>query len=110
MEGYEVKREGPSRKNILFCAPGQEKGTRGNTIGPKYTESAIRERIAHKDKEPELLAEETEVTVLKVPKKKQTASEVKGQVVSKQKGFPSKRINLLVDISQNLKAQQSKAY
>ena len=110
MEGYEVKREGPSRKNILFCAPGQEKGTRGNTIGPKYTESAIRERIAHKDKEPELLAEETEVTVLKVPKKKQTASEVKGQVVSKQKGFPSKRINLLVDISQNIKAQQSKAY
>ncbi len=106
MEGYEIKRG----KYISFRAPGQERFTRAKTIGDNYSEDAIRERIAHKDKEPELLAEETEVTVLKVPKKKQTASEVKGQVVSKQKGFPSKRINLLVDISQNIKAQQSKAY
>lgn len=106
MEGYEIKRG----KYISFRAPGQERFTRVKTIGDNYSEDAIRERIAHKDKEPELLAEETEVTVLKVPKKKQTASEVKGQVVSKQKGFPSKRINLLVDISQNIKAQQSKAY
>lgn len=103
MEGYEIKRG----KYISFRAPGQERFTRAKTIGDNYSEDAIRERIANKDKEPELQAAETEVTV---PKKKQTAAEVKGQVVSKQKGFPSKRINLLVDISKNIKAQQSKAY
>ncbi len=103
MEGYEIKRG----KYISFRAPGQERFTRAKTIGDSYSEDAIRERIANKDKEPELLAEETEVTV---PKKKQTASEVKGQVISKKKEFPSKRINLLVDISKNIKAQQSKAY
>lgn len=103
MEGYEIKRG----KYISFRAPGQERFTRAKTIGDSYTEDAIRERIANKDKEPELPVEETEISV---PKKKQTASGVKGQMVSKQKGFPSRRINLLVDISKNIKAQQSKAY
>ena len=42
--------------------------------------------------------------------KKQAAPEVKERVLPKKKIIPSKRINLLVDVSKNIKAQQSKAY
>lgn len=101
MEGYEIKRG----KHISFRAPGQERFTRAKTIGDIYTEDAIRERIANKEKEPEELLEREEI-----PNREQKSSRIKKQVVSKKKDFASKRINLLVDISKNIKAQQSKAY
>lgn len=101
MEGYEVKK----RKHMTFCAPGQERGTRGKTIGDNYTEAAIRNRIANKDKEAVLQTEN-------ISEKSNAKNEpkIKEQAISKKKTFPSKRINLLVDISKNIKAQQSKAY
>lgn len=101
MEGYEIKRG----KHISFRAPGQERFTRAKTIGDKYTEDAIRERIANKEKEPEELIEKH-----KLPDKEQRSSKTKEKAVSKKKVFSSKRINLLVDISKNIKAQQSRAY
>lgn len=101
MEGYEIKQG----KHILFRAPGQEKGNRGKTIGSDYTEEAIRRRIANKDKEPELQTEN-------VSRKNNSGNraKTKEQPLSKRGGFSSNRINLLVDISKNIKAQQSKAY
>lgn len=101
MEGYEIKRG----KYISFRAPGQERFTRAKTIGENYTEEAIRKRIANKDKEPKASFEEPEIL-----EKKQATTEVKERVLQKKKVVPSKRINLLVDISKNIKAQQSKAY
>lgn len=101
MEGYEIKRG----KHMTFFAPGQEKGTRGYAIGSDYTEEAIRNRIANKAKEPVMQAEyiSKESGVEQVPK-------IKERSIFNKKTFPSKRINLLVDISKNIKAQQSKAY
>lgn len=101
MEGYEIKHG----KHILFRAPGQEKGNRGYTIGDDYTEEAIRRRIANKDKEPELQAENAsgKYNFGNKPKTKE-------QPLSKRGNFSSNRINLLVDISKNIKAQQFKAY
>lgn len=101
MEGYEIKRG----RHISFRAPGQERFTRAKTIGDKYTEDAIRERIANKEKETEKLIERHEL-----PDRGQRPSKMKEQVVPKKKIFSSKRINLLVDISKNIRAQQSKAY
>ncbi len=101
MEGYEIKRG----KYISFRAPGQERFTRAKTIGDSYTEEMIRERIINKDKEPKVLIEETNS-----PQKQQVLSETKEQYVQKNKDFSSRRINLLVDISKNIKAQQSEAY
>lgn len=101
MEGYEIKQG----KHILFRAPGQEKGNRGKTIGSDYTEEAIRRRITDKDNEPELRAEN-------IPEKNNPGNrqKTKQQPLSKKTFFSSNRINLLVDISKNIKAQQSKAY
>lgn len=97
MEGYEIKRG----KYISFRAPGQERFTRAKSIGENYSEEAIRNRIANKDKENTFHAE-------------QIVSEKSQRNVIYQKkafpSFPSNRINLLVDISKNIKAQQSKAY
>lgn len=101
LEGYEIKRG----RHISFRAPGQERFTRAKTIGDKYTEDAIRERIANKEKETEKLIERHEL-----PDRGQRPSKMKEQVVPKKKIFSSKRINLLVDISKNIRAQQSKAY
>lgn len=104
MEGYEIKRG----KHIKFCAPGQEKGTRGYIIGDNYTEEAIRRRIENKEAETEAPTEETVTT-----DKNKAESKIKEQAKSKKKTFlsnSSNRINLLVDISKNIKAQQSKAY
>ena len=104
MEGYEIKRG----KHISFRAPGQERFTRAKTIGDNYTEEAIRKRIENKEAEPKVLIEESETT-----DKNQAASKIKEQAKSKKKAFTSNssnRINLLVDISKNIKAQQSKAY
>lgn len=101
MEGYEIKRG----KNLVFRAPGQERGNRGKTIGSDYTEEAIRRRIANKDPEPEL---QTETFLRKTNSGNRVKT--KEQQLSKRGGFSSNRINLLVDISKNIKAQQSKAY
>lgn len=101
MEGYVIKKG----KHMTFLAPGQEKGTRGYTIGNSYTEAAIRDRIANKDKEPVLQSE----SISEKSVGGQT-SKVKEGTISKKKTFPSKRINLLADISKNIKAQQSEAY
>lgn len=101
MEGYKVKKG----KYLTFFAPGQEKGTRGYTIGDNYSEEAIRCRILNKDKETEPQTDE-----VKKSDKKNPTSKEKKQLIYKKKVYISKRINLLVDISKNIKAQQSKAY
>lgn len=101
MEGYEIKKG----KHISFRAPGQERFTRARTIGENYTEEAIRKRIANKEKEPEVLTEEAEI-----PEKRRIVPEIKERTILKKKKISSTRINLLVDISKNIKAQQSKAY
>lgn len=101
MEGYEIKRG----KHISFRAPGQERFTRAKTIGDDYAEDAIRKRIANKGEESGKLIEENDI-----PDRKQETSKIKEQAVSKKKVLSPKRINLLVDISKNIKAQQSKAY
>lgn len=97
MEGYEIKRG----KHIAFRAPGQERFIRAKSIGDSYTEEAILERIANKDKEPAVRENHSSkshnhAAVQKKQKEKRTAS--------------PKRVNLLVDISRNIKAQQSKGY
>lgn len=101
MEGYEIKRG----KHISFRAPGQDGFTRAKSIGERYTEEAIRYRIANRDKEPVLQTE----NITKESNSDYTPK-IKEQAISKKKAFTSKRINLLVDISKNIKAQQSKAY
>ena len=70
---YEVKRG----KYISFRAKGKERFTRGKTLGSRYTEEAIRDRIEHRARAP----------------KPQRQS-----------------INLLIDIQNNIKAQESKGY
>lgn len=97
MEGYEIKRE--KRKHIAFRAPGQEHFTRSKSIGDHYTEDAIRKRIMNKGKEPS--AEQRDI-----PENRIHAASQKKQ----NKAIFSKRINLLVDLSKNIKAKQSKGY
>ena len=74
LAGYEIK----CGKYISFKAPGQERFTRGKTIGANYTEDSIKDRIANR------------------PIKKPRAE--------------SHRINLLIDIQNCIKAQESKEY
>lgn len=95
MEGYEVKHG----KYIAFKITwqGEEHVSRAKTLGDAYTEDAIRDRIAHKDKTAESY---------------KASDPVQGQ---KQKPKTARRpdpdrINLLVDISKNIKAQESKGY
>ena len=104
MEGYEIKHG----KFISFRAPGQEKFTRAKTIGDDYTEAAIRERIANKDKEPVLDAEQDISDTIHT--ESCSTSQKRKYTKSPKKAFTLKRINLLVDISKNIKAQQSKGY
>ena len=70
---YEVKRG----KYISCRAKGKERFTRGKTLGPRYTEEAIRDRIERRTR---------------APRKE------------------NRRINLLIDIQNNIKAQESKGY
>lgn len=70
---YEVKRG----KYISFRAKEKERFTRGKTLGPRYTEEAIRDRIERRTR---------------APRKE------------------NRRINLLIDIQNNIKAQESKGY
>lgn len=71
------KNEVKHGKYISFRAKGKERFTRGKTLGPRYTEEAIRDRIERRTRAP----------------KPQRQS-----------------INLLIDIQNNIKAQESKGY
>lgn len=92
LEGYSVK----LGERISFHIPGKERNCRGDRLGPAYTEEAIRARIEGIEW--------------------QISNEEKNSTKEKRarKGFSTKasnrRINLIVDISKNLKAQQSKGY
>lgn len=104
MEGYEIKHG----KHLSFRALGQERFTRAKTIGDNYTESAIRERIANRGKEAvadvsQHIPDTIHKQFLKAPADRKNRN-------SSKKTFSSKRINLLVDISKNIKAQQSTGY
>lgn len=103
MEGYEIKHG----KHISLRAPGQERFTRAKTIGDNYTEDAIRERIVNKDNEPASKISQPQQDVDTSTENKTSETKIQHQ---KKKTFSSKRINLLVDISKNIKAQQSKGY
>lgn len=118
MEGYEIKRG----KHIAFHAPGQERAgraafTRAKSIGENYTEEAIKNRIANKDKETYQDEGEQKAAGEKYDKhqnssRTEKAGNTKNTNTTKyqNKAFYAKRINLLVDISRNMKAQQSKGY
>ena len=111
MEGYEINKT--RKKFISFRAPGQERFTRAKTIGDNYTEEAIRDRIKNKNKVPvpDISVNENNTTA-ESNKNTETTNTRKDQKskTTQQKAFYSKRINLLVDISKNIKAQQSKGY
>lgn len=96
MEGYEIKRG----KYISFRGEGQERFTRAKRIGEAYTEEAIRERIVSEDKE------KNTGKVEKTPSAESTGKQ-KSENSRKPK---SNKISLLVDISKNIKAQNSKGY
>ena len=100
LEGYEIK----LGKYITFRAPGQKQGTRSKRIGPDYTEESIRRRIENKDLEKNGEHEKTENNSFS--KKSETQKQTKNSSRTKQKS----KINLIVDISKNVKAQQSKGY
>lgn len=112
MEGFDIKRG----KHIAFHVPGQErKGraayTRAKSIGDDYTEDAIRSRIENKGKEN--ITKKTysnEKTVKKNMRHNEQTVKTQNNENSGKKQFYKKRINLLVDISKNVKAQQSKGY
>lgn len=99
MEGYEIKRG----KHISFQAEGQDRFTRSKTIGEEYTEEAIKRRIANEVKEK--TTGNTEKTTEGKTKEKQ-----KTEASQKSRKPNFNKINLLVDISKNIKAQNSKAY
>ena len=75
--GYEIKRG----KYISCRAPGQERFTRLKTLGPEYTEDAIRERIAG-----------TRSRKVKTPRQDRGG------------------VSLLIDLENSIKAQQSAGY
>ncbi|GHU79063.1 endonuclease [Clostridia bacterium] len=81
--GYEIKRG----KYVSFRAPGQERFTRCKTLGEDYTEDSITKRIAGE--------------YIPVPAPKRD---------SKIKAAPDTAVNLLIDIDNSVKAQQSAGY
>ncbi len=97
LEGYEIK----LGKHISFRAPEQKRFVRSKSIGEDYSEEAIRRRIESESEQKEF--HNTNI-VRSVQKPKQKTS------YAEKKPFFQKRINLLVDISKNLKAQQSRGY
>ena len=95
LEGYEVK----LGKHISFRAPGQERFCRGKRIGEAYTEESIRERIKNKE-----WSRETE------SREQGQNKEEKINKSESRRQFQNRKVNLIVDISKNIKAQQSKGY
>jgi hypothetical protein len=79
--GYEIKRG----KYVSFRAPGQERFTRSKTLGEDYTEEAITKRIAG------------EYVYAPHPARRDKAAQ-------------DSAVNLLIDIENNIKAQQSAGY
>lgn len=79
-EGYEVKQN----KRISFRCPGQERFTRSDRLGDKYSEEAIRDRI--------------------IPSNKQTRTGRKQHPATK------KKINLLIDIQAKMQSGKGKGY
>lgn len=107
MEGYEIKRG----KYISFRAPDQERFTRAKRLGDNYTEDSIRFRINNKEKEINQKISANEINHQKAFSDSFGVEKKQGKKKSEQyKTFYQKRINLLVDISKNIKAQQSKGY
>ena len=112
LEGYAVERRG---KFYRFKAPEQERFIRlkESTLGADYTEEAIIQRIANPVKDKNIKKEETKAVETKseASKKAETATSKDKKIAKKQDYKPNKkRINLIVDISKNIKAQQSHAY
>ncbi|GFI16823.1 hypothetical protein IMSAGC009_01990 [Lachnospiraceae bacterium] len=87
MEGYKIK----SGKETTYCAPGQDRPTKGKTIGTDYTNEGIRRRIENKG-----AGQNTKTNP--APDSQNSKKRDK------------RNINLLVDISKNVKAQKSKGY
>lgn len=100
LEGYEIK----YGKHISFRAIGQERFTRSKKIGEAYTEEAIRKRIENKDLERNNEEQKSDENVFS--KNAETQKQSKSSLKQKHKS----KINLIVDISKNLKAQQSEGY
>lgn len=93
LEGYSVKRG----ERISFGIPGRERNCRGDRLGEAYTEVAIRARIE---------GVEWQKDVPKTENKNREKTQKSSKVQSRNNG----RINLIVDISKNIKAQESKGY
>ena len=89
MEGYKIK----TGKETTYCAPGQDRPTKGKTIGPDYTNDSIRRRIENKE-----------------AGEKAKSGPAPGGQNSKKRNNSKRNINMLVDISKNVKAQKSKGY
>lgn len=103
LEGYEIK----TGKHISFRAPGQKRFIRSKSVGEDYTEEVIRKRIESGEKD---ITPETE-PINEYEAKVDATLHQKTETIPKEKRtFFQKRINLLVDISKNIKAQQSKGY
>lgn len=101
LEGYEIKQG----KHISFRAPEQKRFVRSKSIGEDYSEEAIRQRIKSDEKISLLESGQKESHDMReIPNLKRTV------ISAEKKPFFQKRINLLVDISKNLKAQQSRGY
>lgn len=79
-EGYEVKQ----KKRISFRYPGQERFTRSDRLGDKYSEEAIRDRIILSNKQT------------RTGRKQHPATE--------------KKINLLIDIQAKMQSGKGKGY
>lgn len=113
MEGYKIKKRG---KSISLRDMDNVDGSflRLTSLDPKgstvkyYTEEAIRERIANKENEAALHTEQSVED--QAPAKTESLTRKAKPAVSQKRTFSSKRINLLVDIKKNIKAQQSKGY
>lgn len=97
-KNYQIERRGSF---LRFTPPGYERAFRlkERTLGVAYTEGAIRDRIEH--------PENSEKYKTIISNNEQVTSKNK-----KKKGYKtsSNRINLIVDISKNLKAQESEGY
>ena len=93
LDGYEIKKG----KYLSFKAPGQEKFIRNKRLGEAYSVEAIEQRISNKEK----IFEKSEDKEVQNKKKAQKNNDKK---------IPNKKLNLLADISKNIKARESKGY
>lgn len=78
-QGYQIKRG----NQLSYCAPGQTRFTRGDTLGPDYSDQALRERVG--------------TTRPAAQQRKSARRNDKG-------------VNLIIDLQNNLKCVNSKGY